>query len=126
MPDSDLSELLMGKSEDLGVEYKAWMDTSEGEARANLARHIAALANYGGGYLVFGVDESTRQPLGETTFDRKLFGQDAIAGIVRKYLDPRVGIRVDSAEHDGVSYPVVIVPGHGARPIVAIADGPQD
>ena len=126
MPKSDLSELVSGKSEDLGVEYKAWMDTGEGNARANLARHIAALANHGGGYVVFGVDDRTCQPLGETSFDRKLFGQDAMAGIARKYLAPRVAVLVELAEHAGVSYPVVIVPGHGARPIVAIADGPQD
>ena len=102
------------------------MDTSEGNARANLARHFAALANHGGGYLVFGVDDRTRQPLGETTLDHKLFTQDAMAGIARKYLAPRIAVLVELAEYAGVTYPVVIVPGHGARPIVAIADGPQD
>jgi class 3 adenylate cyclase len=45
MPVSALSELVAGKSEDLGVEYKAWMDTSQPEVRAKLARHIAALSN---------------------------------------------------------------------------------
>jgi putative transposase len=38
MPESDLSELVAGRSEDLGVEYKAWMDTSQPEVRAKLAR----------------------------------------------------------------------------------------
>jgi predicted HTH transcriptional regulator len=61
MPESDLSELVAGRSEDLGVEYKAWMETSQPEIRAKLARHIAALANHGGGYLIFGVDDKTRQ-----------------------------------------------------------------
>jgi hypothetical protein len=126
MPPSDLSDLVAGKSEDLGVEYKAWMDTNEPEARGKLARHIAALANHGGGYLVFGVDDTTREPMGETILDRRLFSQGAIAGIVRRYLDPRVAIRVEAAEHAGVSYPVDVVPGLGARPIVAVADGPQD
>ena len=46
---SDLDFLLTGKSEDLGIEYKSWVDTSVGETRAKLARHIAALANHGGG-----------------------------------------------------------------------------
>ena len=45
---ADLVELVAGGSEDLGVEYKAWMDTSLNEARAKLARHIAALSNHGG------------------------------------------------------------------------------
>jgi len=126
MAESELSELVSGKSEDLGVEYKTWMDTKDTEVRAKLARHIAALANHGGGYLIFGVDDTTRMPQGETTVDPKLFGQDEIAGIVRKYLDPRPAVRMEHAEHQNVRYPVIIVPSHGARPVVAIADGPQD
>lgn len=50
--------MVAGRSEDLGVEYNAWIDTSDGEVRAKLARHIAALANNGGGYLIFGVDDA--------------------------------------------------------------------
>ncbi|WP_108521313.1 helix-turn-helix domain-containing protein [Bradyrhizobium algeriense] len=126
MPESDLSELVAGRSEDLGVEYKAWMDTSQAEVRAKLARHIAALANHGGGYLIFGVDDKTRQPQGATELDAELFNQDAISAIVKRYLEPRIQIRVDHAEHGGVPYPVVIVPSHGARPVIAAADGPQD
>ena len=64
MAESDLSELVSGRSEDLSVEYKASMDTSVPETRAKLAKHIAALANHGGGYLVFGVTDATREPIG--------------------------------------------------------------
>ena len=127
MPEaSDLSDLVSGRSEDLGVEYKAWMDTSDKANKANLARHIAALANHGGGYLVFGVDDTTREPMGETLLDRKLFGQDQIAGIAKRYLEPCPAIRMEEAEHDGIRYPVVIVPSHGARPVCAKSDGPSD
>lgn len=126
MPESDLSELVAGRSEGLGVEYKAWMDTSQPEVRAKLARHIAALANHGGGYLIFGVDDKTRQPQGTTELGAELFNQDAISAIVKRYLEPRIQVRVDDAEHGGVRYPVVIVPSHGARPVIAAADGPQD
>lgn len=73
MASFDLSDLLAGTSENLGTEFKAWMDTSNGEVRAKLARHIAALANHGGGYLIFGVDDKTRKPLGKTTLDLSLF-----------------------------------------------------
>ena len=125
MARSDLSDLVGGASEDLGVEYKAWIDTSIPETRAKLARHIAALANHGGGYLIFGVDDKTRRPLGANPFDAKLFSQEAMAGIVKKYLDPRVQLQVEDAELDGVSYPVLIVPSHGPRPVIAGADGPR-
>src|SRR5260370_14409827 len=95
MPESDLSELVAGRSEDRGVEYKAWMDTSQPEVRAKLARHIAALANHGGGYLIFGVDDKTRQPQGATELDAVLFRQDGISPIVEGYFRPRLPIPVD-------------------------------
>src|SRR6266436_4216617 len=101
MEDSDLAALVTAKSEALEVEYKSWIDTSGAETGAKLARHLAALSNHGGGYLIF--------------------GEDAISSIVKRYLDPRFQCRVEWAESDGVSYPVVIVPGHGARPVIAIA-----
>lgn len=126
MASLDLIDLLAGANENLGIEFKAWMDTRSHEARAKLARHIAALANHGGGYLIFGVDDKTRKPLGASEFDVALFGQDAISSIVKKYLEPRVQVLVEHIEHGGAMYPVVVVPSHGARPVVAIADGPQD
>lgn len=66
MAESELSELVASRSEDLSIEYKAWLDTSDPAARAKLARHIAALCNHGGGYLVFGIYDGTRAPMGET------------------------------------------------------------
>ena len=126
MASLDLADLLAGANENLGIEFKAWMDTRKHDARAKLARHIAALANHGGGYLIFGVDDKTREPLGATDLDLTLFGQDAISSIVKKYLEPRIQVLVEHIEHEGVTYPVVVVPSHGARPVVAIADGPRD
>lgn len=126
MQEGDLVELITDANEDLAVEYKAWMDTSTPVARAKLARHIAALANHGGGYLVFGVDDATRKPMGETDLARSLFSQEAFASIIKKYLDPRVQVTVQAAEVENVSYPVIVVQSHGARPVIAVADGIPD
>lgn len=84
MPGSDLSELIAGKSEDLSVEYKAWMDTSQPEVGAKLARHIAALSNHGGGYLIFGVDDTTREPQGAKKLDSSLFSQEKLGSSERR------------------------------------------
>lgn len=100
------------------------MDTSVNENRARLAKHFAALANHGGGYFVFGVEDGSRKPMGETTLSRDFFIQDALARIVRRYLDPRPQLSIETVLHDGVEYSIVIVPSHGARPITVIADGP--
>ena len=57
----DLTDLIENPREDLGIECKAWLDLNENIQRAKVARHIAALANYGGGYLLFGFnDDMTR------------------------------------------------------------------
>jgi predicted HTH transcriptional regulator len=123
MADLDFTDLITSGSEDLDVEYKAWMDTSQQEVRAKLARHLAALANHGGGYLIFGVDDATRKPQGQTTLLPALFGEDAISAIVKRYLDPPFQCQTAWTSCNGVQYPVVIVPAHGARPITAKTDG---
>jgi len=40
--------------------------------------------------------------------------------------DPPFQCQVAWASHEGVEYPVVIVPSHGGWPVIAKADGPQD
>src|SRR5205814_6256057 len=75
---------------------------------------------------IFGVNDKTKEPEGSTAIEAKLFGEDAISAIIKRYLDPRFQCRVEWAEVNDVSYPVVIVPAHGGRPVIAIADGPAD
>src|SRR5689334_2441258 len=89
----DLAALVTAKSEALEVEYKSWMDTSVTEAAAKLARHLAAISNHGGGYLIFGVNDKTKEPEGATALDPQLFGEDALSAIVKRYLDPRFQCR---------------------------------
>ena len=54
MDTPELQELVDAPRERLDVEYKAWQDLTDGEASAKLAKHLCALANLGGGFLVFG------------------------------------------------------------------------
>jgi predicted HTH transcriptional regulator len=56
--DTQYRALLDDPNEALDVEYKAWLDLSSNEVRANMARHIAALANHGGGTIVFGITDA--------------------------------------------------------------------
>lgn len=120
----DLTDLVDSPSETLAVEYKASLDLSDGLSKAKFARHAAALANYGGGYLVFGFNDDM------TSADRTEFPtieRDAVAGIVKSYLDPafQCEVRTVSTRH-GVRHTIVVVPSHGAVPICAKRDGPQD
>ena len=49
MESSGLQELLDAPMERLDVEYKAWLDLTERETSAKLARHLCTFANFGGG-----------------------------------------------------------------------------
>ena len=85
---SELQELVDSPNETLQVEYKAWLDLAgDNEARADLARHIAALANHGGGTIVFGITD-TMQPAGANPIPHVSIDRDQIAGVVKKYLEP--------------------------------------
>lgn len=53
--ESDLQDLIAVPRETLGIELKAWLDLTDKTVRANIARHVAALANHGGGYMVLGL-----------------------------------------------------------------------
>ncbi len=105
---------------------KGWIDMTDNVARAKIARHIAALANHGGGYLVFGFrDDLARDP--NRPPDLRGYSRDAIAGIVRRYLTPAIECAITVVlASDGSGFPVVRVPSHGAAPVAAKGDGPSD
>jgi hypothetical protein len=123
----DLKDLVDNPSEVLDVELKDWMDlATDRVAQANVARHLAALANHGGGYLVFGFDDS-RMPKPSNPFPMSTFDRDRISAIVQKYLTPTFQCEVDFVTSSaGITHPVVWVPSHGAAPVCSKADGPQD
>jgi hypothetical protein len=51
-PVSELHDLIEQPAEREWLELKSWVDLTDPTTRANTARHLAAISNYGGGYLV--------------------------------------------------------------------------
>jgi hypothetical protein len=122
---AELQELVDAPNETLGVEYKSGLDLSNQEARADLARHIAAIANHGGGYIVFGFDDLTLQYVASPF--AKAIDRDNISSIVKKYLEPTFQCDVVFVRSNaGNEHAIVSVPAHGATPICAKANGPMD
>src|SRR5260221_4793564 len=123
----DLQDLVENPPEILDVELKDWMDiANDGVARANVARHIAALANHGGGYLLFGFHDN-RTPNPSSPYPIEAFHRDIISSIVKEYLTPTFQCEVDFiTSRAGTTHPVVWVPSHGAVPVCSKADGPHD
>jgi hypothetical protein len=131
MSDNSIDEVLLARlidraKESIDVEHKCWIDLSSDEVRANTARHIAALANTGGGWLIFGLDDNGgySEPYPENIAP---WDQDAVNGIVKRYLSPSFECKVYrvTSKVNGQVYPVMRVPSHGVVPICSKADGPQ-
>ena len=113
----ELRELVDTPRERLDVEYKAWMDLRDGSVRAKVARHLCALANHGGGHLVFGINDDMT-PSGARPVSGSPYDQDTLTGIVKRYLVPAFQVRVHEVPaSSGVVHPVVWVPPHGTVPI---------
>ncbi|WP_421566794.1 helix-turn-helix domain-containing protein [Ochrobactrum sp. EDr1-4] len=119
-----MREDLKYRNEKLDVEFKSWMDISatNKSAQGKIARHIAAIANYGGGRLYFGVDNDGNAQPASPDFDVADYSPDVINNLLRTRLEPSLQCEVRRVELDGVTYPVVYIPPHGSTPICAKDD----
>jgi hypothetical protein len=126
MVQAQLSELVDAPNETLSVEYKEWLDLGGNNvARANFARHIAALCNFGGGYIVVGFRDHPLVPAGPDPYEIQ-YDRDLISSITKRYLAPPVQCDIVVVESvSGLRHPVIVVPPHGAVPICAKAGGPD-
>ena len=61
-----LADLVERRIEAPDVEYKNFMPLVENVERANIARHLSALANFGGGWLVFGFGVQANELLADS------------------------------------------------------------
>jgi hypothetical protein len=121
---SDLAGLINAPCRALDVEYKSWRNLRHLEDRAELARDIAALANHGGGYIVFGFREDTLAPEDNHPFWTNCTAEQ-VATIVRAFLDPPVQCEVVIEQSlIGNRHPIIRVPSHGIAPICVRLDGP--
>lgn len=127
---TSLQVLLLDPHESLEVEYKAWLDLSSEEDKANLAKAILALANHGGGHVVLGYAESQGNwlPAEPRPLDLRNYTQDIVNGIVQKYADPPFHCEVRHVPHpvNALLFPVVVIPGPHRIPIRAKRGGPDN
>lgn len=121
----ELVDLVENPRESLEIELKEWLELEEREVQAKLARHICALANHGGGYIVFGfTDDRTPQ---DAPGDLSTYNHDTFSSITKKYLvpAPQCDVSLVTSSEDR-THAIVWVPSVSETPICAKADGPQD
>jgi len=114
--------------EDLGVEIKSWLDLTNKDDCATLAKTIIALANYGGGFIILGMREAEagvfeEAPCRPTTLSG--YKQDVIAGIAASYAEPAIQPAVYQVDGGAGVFPVVQVPGGNRTPIQAKRGSPD-
>lgn len=122
----ELRALLDDPQEIEAVEFKSWMDLSDPLSKAKLARHIAALSNYGGGYIVFGFEPVALTPCAPAPHLAAKINSDIVVGIVDTYLSPTFHCEVTQVVSSaGSIHPVIHIPPHGTAPICAKRNGPD-
>lgn len=117
-----MEEDLLHRSEKLHVEFKAWMDITKSnkEGQGKIARHIAAIANHGGGRLYFGIDDDGNPEPYSESFPLENYRSDAIHDLLKNRLEPAMQCEIRFTEFsNGLTYPVVHIPPHGTTPIGA-------
>lgn len=126
LDNAQLRELVDVPVERLDVEYKTWMSLEGSEAQAKLARHFCALANYGGGFVVFGINDDM-SPAGERPAQAGPYGRDMMSSIVKRFLTPALQVEVHKvpASATGIVHPVVWIPSHGPVPVCSKRSGPH-
>ncbi|WP_258359418.1 AlbA family DNA-binding domain-containing protein [Moorella sulfitireducens] len=126
----ELQALLVHPREDLHIEVKDWLDLSNEEHKANLAKAMLALANSGGGYILLGFTQGDAGyiPQQPRPKDVQMYSHDSVTGIIRSYADPPFHCEVYHVPHPdtGEPFPIILVPGGHRVPIRAKRSGPGD
>jgi hypothetical protein len=121
---NDIQDLVDAPCRALEIQYKSWRNLDHAEDRAELARDLCALANHGGGFIVFGFNEHTLAPDDTDPF-RTNCTIERVRTIVQTYLDPPIRCEVvTTMSAAGTVHSVIRVGGHGTTPVCIREDGP--
>lgn len=116
----ELVRLLDYPTEDLSTEIKDWLDLGQRAIRADLARELIALANHGGGYVLFGfVDDTSGWPTsGPCPHDLAHYSQDEINNVLKAHAEPAFECYTHHLSSTaGNDHVVIQVPGGHLVPI---------
>lgn len=122
----DFYNALLTPTESLEVEFKRSLPLKENAGKAKLAKEICALANHGGGWIVFGREDDGS--FSDATEIAKMadIDQDLVNQVAATYLQPSPHCSVQKLQPDGVDFelPVIWVPACGTVPVCAKKNGP--
>lgn len=127
---SRFNDWLLSPAETLDFEVKGWVDLSDVEGRAVVAKALIALENHGGGFLLFGYTEDASKQLvpdPARPASLELYLPDSLNGIIRKFAEPPFHVDVSLQAHPETAekFPLVLVSGFTKVPIRSARETPK-
>ncbi|HEY6430893.1 MAG TPA: hypothetical protein VIZ17_02840 [Acetobacteraceae bacterium] len=120
----DLQELVDAPRRTLETEYKGWRNLDNPEDQVEIARDVAAIANSGGGQILFGFNEATLAPIDTDPFGT-VCTQEHVLRLTRRWLEPAPRCEVLAVRSSaGDLHPVIRIAGHGTVPVCARRSAP--
>lgn len=125
--DADFRATMLAREESLDLEFKRTLDLSDSAGKSKLAKEICALANYGGGWIVFG-REDNGETVDELPEELRGINQDTVNQISASYLTPapHCTLRWIVDDDKEIDIPIIWVPSHGTEPVCAARNGPDN
>lgn len=128
LTDEDIIDRIKSKTEHPDFDYKDDINLSGNKKyKAEIAKDVVAIANYGGGLIVAGVPESTTGYVlkGMPEASLRVFDSTALNDFVKNYCSPPINTTTRKIEIDGNVYGVVVVPGFATQPHIITKDYPE-
>lgn len=104
--------------EDDRVEYKLIFDNGSKEAKAKYGKELAALYNYQGGYLIFGVDDTTNELVGLSNFVQP--DNADLSNDINSYFSPAINFQSKLLTIQGKEVFVLYAPKRESIPTICI------
>lgn len=122
---NELLPLVAEPREDLAAEYKGWLNLTETNHKAVLAKAAIAIANHGGGYIIIGMRDERAQLVSVSRPNEiPATAQDAVNAAIQRFATPEFHCEVHVVTHPetGVIHPVIVVPGGMTEPVMSKRD----
>jgi hypothetical protein len=100
------------------LDYKKEI-TKDKVVSSEIVKDCAAMANTGGGLLIFGVNKDSLEGVNDSN---NLYDTSTISNLLKNYLSPNPKIFVDTIEYDGLVFKYLIVNSIERYPIIVSKD----